>query len=184
MACSSCLSRHTTFVIETLVKAKPQRQSSEGSRISRRPGSVSNFKFKTVIIVIIVSKALPCFDLGVTWERKVTSPQSKIKHSCNLRFLKNLVQNLRRSGCDVQYLSEILNSCILSVSFKPPAVNGIYIKVKIYSFIQTTRYFILTIEAVRSEERVFETESTIFLLKFLPISCFLFFFCFTSYHWF
>ena len=123
-----------------------------------------------------MSKALPCFDLGVTWERKVTSPQSKIKHSCNLRFLKNLVQNLRRSGCDVQYLSEILNSCILSVSFKPPALNGIYIKVKIYSFIQTTRYFILTIEAVRSEERVFETESTIFLLKFLPISCF--FFCF------
>ena len=128
------------------------------------------------MILIIVSEALPCFDLGVTWERKVTSPQSKIKHSCNLKFLKNLVQNLRRSGLDVQYLSEILNSCILSVSFKPPAVNGIYIKVKIYSFIQTTRYFILTIEAVRSEERVFETESTIFLLKFLPISCFFFFF--------
>ena len=53
--------------------------------------------------------------------------------------------------------------------------RDIYIKVKIYSFIQTTRYFILTIEAVRSEERVFETESTIFLLKFHPISCFFFF---------
>ena len=46
-------------------------------RMFRRPGSVSNFKFKTVIIVIIVSEALPCFDLGVTWERKVRSPESK-----------------------------------------------------------------------------------------------------------
>ena len=101
---------------------------------------------------MIVSEVLPCFDLGVTWERKVTSPQSqkKKKHSCKLKFLTNLVQNIRRSS-DVQYLSEILNSYILSVSFKPPAVNGIYIKVKIYLFIQTTRYFILTIEAVKDD---------------------------------
>ena len=103
---------------------------------------------------MIVSEVLPCFDLGVTWERKVTSPQSQKKkqkkHSCKLKFLKNLVQNIRRSS-DVQYLSENLNSCILSVSFKPPAVNGIYIKVKIYLFIQTTRYFILTIEAVKDD---------------------------------
>ena len=149
-------------------------------RISRRPGSVSNFKFKTVIIVIIVSKALPCFDLGVTWERKVTSPQSKIKHSCNLKFLKNLVQNLGRSGCDVQYLWEILNSCILSVSFKPPAVNGIYIKVKIYSFIQTTRYFIVTIEAVR--RTCLWNWKYYFPFEIPPDLLFFFFFFFTSYH--
>ena len=112
-----------------------------------------------------------------------TKSKKKKKHSCKLKFLTNLVQNIRRSS-DVQYLSEILNSYILSVSFKPPAVNGIYIKVKIYLFIQTTRYFILTIEAVKDdhivmdlkEERVFETESTIFLLKFLSISCFFFYF--------
>lgn len=54
--------------------------------------------------------------------------------------------------------------------------KGQNIFIYIYIYIQTTRYFILTIEAVRSEERVFETESTIFLLKFLPISCFFFFF--------
>ena len=91
---------------------------------------------------MIVSEVLPRFDLGVTWESKVTSPQSKIKHSCNLKFLKNLVQHLRRSW-DVQYLSEILNSCILSVSFKPPAVNGIYIRSKyIYLFKQRATSFL------------------------------------------
>ena len=54
--------------------------------------------------------------------------------------------------------------------------RDIYKGQNIFIYSNNALLLILTIEAVRSEERVFETESTIFLLKFLPISCFFFFF--------